>query len=135
MFLEVTGSLCTFPRNYLPNAQSKQPVCLSVIFSRENGLLCKRSCQFNVQFEPVHRCFALRHFYFGTEGIPCTCLSSSNRMLKRHVLRIEILCFIQDTLWLLFSCSVVSLCNPMNYSTPGFPVLHYLLEFVQIHVH
>ena len=23
----------------------------------------------------------------------------------------------------------------MDYSTPGFPVLHYLLEFVQIHVH
>ena len=29
----------------------------------------------------------------------------------------------------------VRLCNPMNYSTPGFPVLHYLLEFAQTHVH
>ena len=29
----------------------------------------------------------------------------------------------------------VKLCNPMNYSTPGFPVLHYLLEFAQTHVH
>ena len=27
------------------------------------------------------------------------------------------------------------LCNPMDYSTPAFPVLHYLLEFAQIHVH
>ena len=26
-------------------------------------------------------------------------------------------------------------CNPMNCSTPGFPVLHYLPEFAQIHVH
>ena len=25
--------------------------------------------------------------------------------------------------------------QPMDYSTPGFPVLHYLLEFVQTHVH
>ena len=25
--------------------------------------------------------------------------------------------------------------DPMNYSMPGFPVLHYLLEFAQIHVH
>ena len=27
------------------------------------------------------------------------------------------------------------LCNPMECSTPGFPVLHYLLEFAQTHVH
>ena len=27
------------------------------------------------------------------------------------------------------------LCDPMNYSTPGFLVLHYLPEFAQTHVH
>ena len=27
-----------------------------------------------------------------------------------------------------------TLCNSMDYSMPGFPVLHYLLEFVQTHV-
>ena len=36
-------------------------------------------------------------------------------------------------------CSVAqscpTLCNHMNCSTPGFPVLHYLLEFAQTHVH
>jgi len=36
-------------------------------------------------------------------------------------------------------CSVTksyqTLCDPMDYSTPGFPVLHYLLEFAQTHVH
>ena len=26
-------------------------------------------------------------------------------------------------------------CDPMDCSTPGFPVLHYLLAFVQTHVH
>ena len=31
------------------------------------------------------------------------------------------------------SCS--TLCRPMDCSTPGFPVLHYLLEFAQTHVH
>ena len=30
--------------------------------------------------------------------------------------------------------SCLTLCNLMNCSTPGFPVLHYLLEFAQIHV-
>ena len=28
-----------------------------------------------------------------------------------------------------------TLCDPIDCSTPGFPVLHYLLEFAQIHVH
>ena len=26
-------------------------------------------------------------------------------------------------------------CDPMDYSMLGFPVLYYLLEFAQIHVH
>ena len=28
-----------------------------------------------------------------------------------------------------------ALCDPMDCSTLGFPALHYLLEFAQIHVH
>ena len=36
-------------------------------------------------------------------------------------------------------CSVTQLCptpcHPINCSTPGFPVLYYLPEFAQIHVH
>ena len=32
-------------------------------------------------------------------------------------------------------CSVVSDSDPMDHSTPGFPVLHDLLEFAQTHVH
>ena len=31
--------------------------------------------------------------------------------------------------------SCTTLCNPMNGSTPGFPVLHCLLMFAQTHVH
>ena len=37
------------------------------------------------------------------------------------------------------TCSVaelcLTLCNPMNCSTPIFPVLHYLPEFAQTHIH
>ena len=29
----------------------------------------------------------------------------------------------------------LTLCNPMDSITPGFPVPHYLLEFAQLHVH
>ena len=36
-------------------------------------------------------------------------------------------------------CTVVKLCStlciPMDYSIPGFPVFHYLPEFAQINVH
>ena len=36
-------------------------------------------------------------------------------------------------------CSVtklwLTLCNPMDYSMPGFPVLHHLPELAQTHVH
>ena len=33
------------------------------------------------------------------------------------------------------SLSHVQLCDPMDCSTPGFPVLHHLLDFAQTHVH
>ena len=29
----------------------------------------------------------------------------------------------------------LTLCDPMNRSTPGFPVRHQLLEFTQSHIH
>ena len=36
-------------------------------------------------------------------------------------------------------CSVTqscpALCDPMDFSIPGFPILHYLPEFAQTHVH
>ena len=39
----------------------------------------------------------------------------------------------------LHCCSVIqsclTFCDPLDCSTPGFPVLHHILEFVQTHVH
>ena len=41
--------------------------------------------------------------------------------------------------YLFCCCSVAQSCptlwNPMDWHTPGFPVLHYLMEFAQTHVH
>ena len=34
-----------------------------------------------------------------------------------------------------FSCSCLTLCDPIDCSTPGFPVLHHLPEFAQTHIH
>ena len=33
------------------------------------------------------------------------------------------------------SQSCPTLCDPMDYSKPGFPVLHHLLELAQTHIH
>ena len=42
-------------------------------------------------------------------------------------------------LWCTYCCSFIQLCltlwSPMKCSTPGLPVLHYLLEFAQTHEH
>ena len=47
--------------------------------------------------------------------------------------------FITSTTWLFQFSSVaqscLTLCDPMNHSTPGLPVHHQLLVFTQTHVH
>ena len=41
--------------------------------------------------------------------------------------------------WLTSCCSVtkscLTLCDPMDCSTPGFPILHHLLKFAQTHIY
>ena len=50
-----------------------------------------------------------------------------------------ILSYVLEFLWWIPCCcsatSCLTLCNSMDCSTPGFPVLHCLLELAQIHVH
>ena len=50
-----------------------------------------------------------------------------NRKKRKDILEIFCCCSV--------SKSRLTLCDPMDYSTPGFPVLHYLPEFTQTHVH
>ena len=46
---------------------------------------------------------------------------------------------IKVILWIHFCCSVaqscLTLCDAMDCSTPGFPVLQYLLELAETQVH
>ena len=59
-------------------------------------------------------------------------------LLQHHSLKTSIQNHIND-IGYLCCCSVVkscpTVCDPMDCSTPDFLVLHYLLEFAQIHVH
>ena len=52
--------------------------------------------------------------------------SSTDEWIKKVFMSIYVLCLVAQ--------SYPTLCNPMNCSTPGFPDLYYLPEFVQTHV-
>ena len=45
------------------------------------------------------------------------------------------LCFSSSYVCMLFSHPVVSICDPMGFSTPGFPVLHHLPNLAKTHIH
>ena len=46
-----------------------------------------------------------------------------------------VICFLNSCCYSLVTKTGPLLCNSMDCSTSGFPVLHYLPEFAQIHVH
>ena len=52
-------------------------------------------------------------------------------------LLLSFICHLYD--WIVICCSVAqlcqALCNPMDCSMPGLPVLHHLPEFAQTHVY
>ena len=52
-----------------------------------------------------------------------------------RMLVIKHLCTISSVQLSLVAQSCPTLCDPMNFSTPGLPVHHQLLEFTQNHVH
>ena len=56
-----------------------------------------------------------------------------------HIMWITFLKMLQGVLWTLQFSSVtqlcLTLCNPIDCSTPGFPVHHKVPEFTQTHVH
>ena len=67
--------------------------------------------------------------------------SKSLWMMKFRAIKLKGTCSLEENLWQSFCsyCSVpqlhTTLCDPMNCSMPGFPVLHYPPDFVQTHVH
>ena len=74
-------------------------------------------------------CGSLNGRGFGERMDTCICMVESFHSPPETI----------TTLLISYRCSVAKSCltlfNPIDYSTPGFPVLHYLLEFAQTHVH
>ena len=62
---------------------------------------------------------------------PCYSLNSSTLSFRHYVTSLFSIVFIG----VLLLSPVPTLCNSINCSTPGFPVLPYLPEFAQTHVH
>ena len=64
------------------------------------------------------------------------CSLQNHSMYYDHFLFCLTFCFllwVNNCCWSVKSCP--TLCDPMNGSTPGFPVLHYLPELAQTHFH
>ena len=58
--------------------------------------------------------------------------------LEPDILECEVKCALESISSVQFSSvtqSCLTLCDPMNHSTPGLPVHHHLPEFAQAHVH
>ena len=58
--------------------------------------------------------------------------------LDPDILECEVKCALESISSVQFSSvtqSCLTLCDPMNHSTPGLPVHHHLPEFAQAHVH
>ena len=85
------------------------------------------------------------------EWVKCSGLCYDNKQPPSQSDLLHQSVFLAHTAWLTWAagnsivkpsqsscCSVAKscpiLCDPMDCSTPGFPVLHYLLEFAQTHV-
>ena len=88
------------------------------------------------QFSAKH-CYKL---YFITEWY-CLCVLILHNFYHFYLLSRKYWCNYFWTAYLYgnfccpFTQSCLTLCNPMNCSTPGFPVLHHLPEFAQTHFH
>ena len=103
----------------ISGAQIRLPMCINtcVCTSQEHGPLCQDACRVQI---PACYIVAMSKLI---------CLLSShvfpsmklNVLINSSVSLVSQLCL---TLW-----------NPMDCSTPGFPIHHQLLELVQTHVH
>ena len=107
---------------------------------------CLHFFPFYLQWSDRTRCHDLSFFNGVLSQAFPSHLSPSSRgsLVRLHFLPLEwyhLLLFIDATFWIpsvQFSSvtqSCLTLCNPMNRSTPGLPVHHQLPELTQTHVH
>ena len=64
-----------------------------------------------------------------------TLTAESEEELKSHLMRVKEESETASAQFSSVAQSCLTLCDPMNCSTPGLPVHHQLPEFIQTHVH
>ena len=107
--------------------------CLSCV----NQVLCCLPGHNEICWLPTKILFLPSHFSLNHMTGRIALLPEQEQIL----IRFKIFNFMTTVFWhsCCCSCSVAkscpTLCNLMECSMPGFPVLHYFLEFAQTHVH
>ena len=86
-----------------------------------------------LRFRVAWNLWPLYFFHFSPLDVGMYILGCSTFMLWK-----QITCYLVSQIPC-FCCSAAQSCpalwNPMECSIPGFPVLHYLMEFAETHVH
>ena len=109
--------------------------CLLSRLSR-NRVLCPEEIQFSLLCSPWSDCIAGCQFILTiASGGTFEWNSNNNRLLTKLQATTSCCCSVAQsclTLWHPMDCSM---WHPMDCSMAGFPVLHYLPELAQTHVH
>ena len=130
-----SGSLCSVVHHLLSLCMHACIMCvLSHVWLGPHGLQPSRLLQWTF---PGKNTGAGCHFLL--QGIFLTQGSNPHHLCLLHWQQILYHFATWKPLALWWWCSLAqscpTLCNPTSCSMPGFPALHYLLEFTQTHVH
>ena len=74
----------------------------------------------------------------GPDGLQSTGPQKSQTLLKqlsKHACIVDLQFIVLSFCYCSVTQLCLTLCNPTDCSTPGFPVFHHLLKFAQTHVH
>ena len=117
-------------------------ICRSVRQGQESLSREQKHWPYGAQFQSVYICETITTLKTGNIILTAKCfllpcLSLLSLLLSSPPL--TLIYFLPLCISLHFTCSVVqscpTLCDPMDCSRPGFPVLYHLPELVQTHVH
>ena len=92
----------------------------------------------SVQFSSVQLLSRVRLFAWIAARQASLSITNSRSSLRFTFIELAVENFISQYLLIQFSSvtqSRLTLCDPMNCSTPVFPVLHQFLECIQTHIH
>ena len=115
----------------IPTQIIKQPIFLTLILLSSN------------QWSNIRLWLASKSLLYAYPLVDKTfssiCYIRFSLSLVNYCIKISYILSSMRSTYCCYCCSVakssLTLCNPMECSTPGSSVLHYLLEFAQTHVH